>query len=816
MNIQYAGEHLLPGILGKTFIWGSFAALLLSLVFYIYANRESLKKRNWRNTADAFYMLHFLFLAGAIFCLYHLIFNHYFEYSYVWQYTSRDLPVKLLFSSLWAGQEGSFLTWAILQGILGLILLRSAREWKSWVMPVFLTGQFFLLSMVLGLDIAGFRIGGAPFALLREMPQNAGLDLFRDHGYVALITDGNGLNPLLENIWMVIHPPALFLGYAFALIPFSYAVASLWKSEYHTWIRPALPWNIAAVLSLGFGILLGGRWAYESLTFGGFWAWDPVENASLVPWLFQVAALHLMLITSKRSHSYGTTYLFTLLGWIFVVYATYLTRSGVLGETSVHAFGDSGMALQMLIFNAIFLAFPLILLLMNRKHFPKKGNEEFLSREFWMLIGSVIVMLSAFQIILTTSIPAINKVLGTTIAPPVDNVSFYNTWQLPFALLILLLIGFSQYLDYGKNNLKVFTRTFFRDFVISLAITILIVIMDGITRVGHILLLYFTVFSALVSFAFLIKLIRKTSNLGSLISHLGFAVFILGVLLAFSNSEVISKNTSGKDLGSNEENAENLVLTKGISMPMGPYFVKYSDSETRGRETFYRLDFRNQYEKDSSKVAFSVFPSVNRNMRMGNVYNPDTKHFISKDVYTYISFAQKPQGPADSTGYSRTAVQEMQVKDTLVFARSFVILDSVEVQMINDDLNNVTLSARLRILSMQHGAMEAGIRYRIVNGELVHDDAVIEPLGLKLRFESISDKPETILVGFYEKNEDFIVIKAVIFPFMNIMWVGAVILFLGLTYSIIRRIGKNKNESNLNLEVQNIVEEKPQASGSEN
>jgi cytochrome c-type biogenesis protein CcmF len=790
--MTYNGEHLLPGTIGQGFIWVSLVSLVVSALLFLPGFRGRNNALRIFKTAQALFLVHFAALLGAMAALYYIIGNHYFEYSYVWQYSSKDLPVKFLISCFWAGQEGSFLIWAFFQGLLGIILLYSSREWKNWVMPVYATGQLFLLTMVLGAELFGLKIGGSPFALLREMPQNQGLGLFRDPDYLKMITDGNGLNPLLENIWMIIHPPALFLGYAVSFLPFTYAIASLWRKEYQAWLKPALKWTLAALLTLGFGILLGGRWAYESLTFGGFWAWDPVENASLVPWLFLVAALHMMIIAFKRQHSYSTTYLFTILVWVMVVYATYLTRSGVLGETSVHSFGDSGKALQMLIFNAIFLVFPIILVIIKRKDFPKKDADELLSREFWMLIGSVIVVLSAFQVIITTSVPALNKIFSTNIAPPTDNVGYYNTWQLPFALLVGLLISVSQFMVYGKTQAKPFWRKIMVSTIIAFVLTVFFSLSDHITRFDHAALLFGMMLVTVVSIEFIIKYFKRTNNVGASLTHAGFAIFMIGVILAFSNSRIISKNTSGFDLGKEEDNAENLVLFKGRTQPMGNYFVTYSSQETKGRETFYRVDFVKKTDSATGKIAFSVFPSVNRNMRMGNVYNPDTKHFIGKDIYTYISFAQQSEGQADSEGYVGRTIEEMDTKDTVVFSRSFVILDTIDARMEGEDISNISIRARFKILSMQHGRISATIGYRIVNGELVRDDAIVEPLGLKIRFEGVSGKSHAIRVGFYEKNQDFIVIKAVIFPFMIVLWGGSVIMFGGLILAIYRRVRKTK------------------------
>jgi cytochrome c-type biogenesis protein CcmF len=794
MNIHYIGEHLMAGYLGRIFIWISFLALIISAIYYILALKKTEKKILYTKLGGKLFGLHFITLLGAIAALYYLIGNHCFEYSYVWQYSSVEMPVKFMVSCFWAGQEGSYLIWALWQGLIGLILLRTAKEWKPWVMPVFATGQFFLISMVLGLNLGSFSIGGSPFELLRNMPQNAGEELFKQANYLSMLVDGNGLNPLLENIWMIIHPPSLFLGYAVALVPFSYAIASLWKKEYHSWLKPAIPWTLAGILALGNGIILGGRWAYESLTFGGFWAWDPVENASLVPWLLLVATLHSMIIARKRFSTYATTYFFTFLGWFFVMYATYLTRSGVLGETSVHSFGVNALSTQMVVFTALFLILPLILLYLRKKEFPKKESDEIMTREFWMLIGAIIVLLSAFQVTATTSIPVFNKLFGTGIAPPINNVAFYNTWQTPFAIVVALGIAISQYLWYGQNDLKLFRRKILIAAGISLVLTVLISIGDNVTGASRLVLLFSILIASVVSIEFVITYVKKNSNVGGAFTHIGFMLFLLGVVLAFSNSQVISQNKSASEMGNDAETKDNLVLKRGIGQPMGKYMVTYTDATTKGRETFYKVDFVQMKDAGTGKVDFSVYPSLNINTRMGNVYNPDTKHFINKDIYTFLSFAQQANGAADADGYSKSGEQPMNLHDTLVVARSFVVLDNVTTTLKNDDVNNASIVADFKITSMNQGIIDIQIKYEIINGELKRTDGVLDPLNLKLRFEGVATDSKAIHVGVYEKQQDYIVMKAIIFPYIGVLWFGIVVMFSGLTYSIMRRtMGKYKN-----------------------
>ena len=212
--------------------------------------------------------------------------------------------------------------------------------------------QLMLSSMLFGVYLGDIKIGSSPFVLLREAMQGP---IFQQADYLKFITDGNGLNPLLQNPWMVIHPPVLFLGFASTLVPFAYAMGGMATRQYGEWVRPALPWTLFATAMLGTGIVMGAAWAYESLNFGGYWAWDPVENASLIPWLCLVGGLHLMHTWLKRKQSLPSAIILIILSFVLVLYATFLTRSGILGDSSVHAFTDLGMSGQLLVFLFAFL-----------------------------------------------------------------------------------------------------------------------------------------------------------------------------------------------------------------------------------------------------------------------------------------------------------------------------------------------------------------------------------------------------------------------------------------------------------------------------
>ena len=548
--------------------------------------------------------------------------------------------MKYIISCFWAGQEGSFLVWALWQALIGLVLVKIARKWESPVMLIFSISQAFVTSMLLGITLFGVKIGATPFGLLRETAQTLEGTIFAMPDYISMIGDGNGLNPLLENIWMTIHPPILFLGYALALVPFSYAIASFMKKDYHTWIGRAMPWTLFALLMLGAGILLGGAWAYVSLTFGGFWSWDPVENSSLVPWMTLVAGLHFMLISRRQNFAMLAAYILITLSYVLVLYASFLTRSGVLADTSAHSFGDNGMTLQLLIYLLVFFIMMVVMIGANIKKIHTAKEDILLSREFWMFIGAIIMVLAAFQIVFTTSIPVFNSLFHTDVAPPVDRVGFYNRWQMPYALLIAGFIAFSQFLTYSTNDAGQFLKKMLIPLVASFVLSIPLMVLGVVTQMNYILLVVFTLFALLSSVYNLIFLATKPRNIGAIITHIGFVIFVLGTVLTFSNSKIISSNTSTFDLGDSRANAENLVLMRNDTLFMNGFYVSYVNNVPQGNTTVYGIDFLTK-KKGAYKLEFTLHPSVNVHPRMGAVYNPDTRHFLGRDYYAYIANVSK-------------------------------------------------------------------------------------------------------------------------------------------------------------------------------
>jgi cytochrome c-type biogenesis protein CcmF len=804
--MEYIGEHLLIGKIGNLFVILSFVLALLASVSYFFAAAENESSASWKSIARLSFRLHGLSVFGIVATLFIMLKNHYFEYEYVWHHSSKAMPVRYILSCFWEGQEGSFLLWTFWHVVLGLILQRTSKTWEAPVMAVISIVQAFLASMLLGIFVFEYRIGSSPFTvLLREHPDFANIPLFANPDYLEKL-DGRGLNPLLQNYWMTIHPPTLFLGFASTVVPFAYAIAGLWKKRFAEWIHPALPWIFFGVMILGTGVLMGGAWAYEALSFGGFWAWDPVENASLVPWIILVGAAHLMLINRKKAQSLFATFFLTILSFIFILYSTFLTRSGILGETSVHAFTDLGMSGQLLVYLFFFLLLSIYLIIKNRKLIPSQKEEEALwSREFWMFVGAVVLLVSSFQITLYTSMPVWNKLFGLNKAPVKDVVNFYNTWQLPFAVVITLLIAISQFFKYNNTNIFEFLKKISVSFFVSVAIALLLsYTFNYFNQPFYALLLFSSVFAFVANADYLIRVLKgNIKKAGASIAHIGFALMMIGVLVSTSKKEIISQNSSGKNiesLGEKFSNNDNILLTQKDTLPMGKYFVTYAGKRFEGVNIYFDVDYFSKDEKGKYNKEFTLSPVVQTNPMMGNVAEPDTRHYLTYDVYTHVTYAvQEDLNKANINKEEYTQPKEHLIEqgDTIFSSNAIIILDSISTNFDKTTYQikttDIAAKAYLRVLDIEKHVYSATPVYYIENNMQLTKEALVNELGLKFSFDKINPDKGKVMITLQEKSDnikDFIVMQAMIFPYINVLWTGCIIMIIGTVLAIIERISK--------------------------
>jgi cytochrome c-type biogenesis protein CcmF len=826
--MNFTGEHLLPGQIGHFFILLSFiASLLATLSFFIASGKtDPLTKQLWLKYARGLFFTQVLGIVTVFTIVFYICSNHLYEYMYAYKHASMELESKYLLACIWEGQEGSFLLWALCHGLLGSLIIIKRKtamvsNWEPYVMTVISMAQFFLMLMILGIYVFDIRIGNSLFTLTRN---EINAPIFNQPNYLSFIKDGMGLNILLRNYWMVIHPPVLFLGFASTIIPFGFAYGGIKSKRFGEWVKPAIPWALMSACILGVGIMMGGKWAYESLSFGGYWAWDPVENASLVPWLILVAGLHTMVIYNATGHSLRATYLFSFLSFCFVLYSTFLTRTGVLGDTSVHSFTEAGKAINVMIglFVLSFTLPSLLLFIINYKKIPAIQKEENTnSREFWMFIGSLVFFLSALFISAKTSVPVINFAFGTKIAPPEDVEFSYNKVAALIAIIIGLLTAVVQYLKYKTTSKDYLLKKIAWPTLAAAIITTLVVILYPITYykqgIGFLGAVYVALFAAIYSVvanAMYIWTVLKGKLLsgGASIAHAGFALMLVGILISSGNKEVISSSmvnginfAAGTDPMTRQKDdpRENLTLIREVPTIMGEYEVTYrkdSAGHEKGRK-FYQLNFERKDADKNVKEKFIVKPDVYLMKDNNMSSNPDTKSYLTKDIYTYISYALNAEAAEDTAQFK---IVELHEGDTGFYNNGYLILNKVEKNPKNARYNynpdQLALMADITVVS------KTGVKYaampliEVDSLGILHRDDTLYAQNLYLRFAGVSDN-HNIKLGIKESDRliDFVTVKTFVFPYINLVWLGLITMAMGLMVSMVQRGKFSKPQTAITL-----------------
>src|SRR6202158_1661260 len=432
-------------------VFGSFA-LLLALVCAVYAfvggiaaiyTRHPLLVKSTRQAGIATCALIFT----ATFSLEYLFFSDNFSAAYVVSHSNRSLPTFYKVAALWSGQEGSLLFWSFLLSVYVISVLLVYRNKNGELMPyvgVVLAGvQIFFLTLN--------NFVASPFKSLGMQNPAGGFDFFTR-------IDGNGLNPLLQYPEMVIHPPNLYSGYTGFTIPFAFALAAL-LARYpgEKWIHLTRKWTMIAWCFQTVGILLGAHWAYAVLGWGGYWAWDPVENASLLPWLTGTAFLHSVMMQEKRGMMKVWNVWLVFSTFLLCILGTFLTRSGVV--SSVHAFASSNIGAWFVGFLAIILLVCLAAYVKNRDYLKTENQlDSMVSRESSFLFNNLILLVSCVAVLSGTLFPVFSEwFTGNRISV---GAPFFNKVNIPIGLLLLFLTGVGPLLAWRRTSLDSLKRNF--------------------------------------------------------------------------------------------------------------------------------------------------------------------------------------------------------------------------------------------------------------------------------------------------------------------------------------------------------------------
>ncbi|WP_034256553.1 heme lyase CcmF/NrfE family subunit [Adhaeribacter aquaticus] len=832
------------GDLGHFCVILAFVAAIVSALSYFMATLKQplgMVDANWQRLGRGAFFVHTLAVMGIIAALFTIIYTHRYEYYYAWSHSSNYLPTHFMISCFWEGQEGSFLLWIFWHTLLGLAIIKFNKKWEAPTMAVFAFVQIFLASMILGIVVGDLKIGSSPFILLRDFMPDA--PVFKlNPNYIP--SDGTGLNPLLQNYWMVIHPPTLFLGFAITLVPFAFAIAGLWKNEFKEWIKPALPWALFGGVVLGVGIMMGAYWAYETLNFGGYWNWDPVENAVYIPWLVLVAGIHTMVIYKRSKSALHTTFILVITTFLLVLYATFLTRSGILGNASVHSFTDLGLSGQLFSYLAAFVVLAIVLLIWRWKAIPATQKElTTYNSEFWVFIGAAVLCLGAFQVLVTTSIPVYNAFMGfigikTNLALPADQIAHYTKFQLWMGVAIAILSGFAQLMWWQKNDKEKLANALAVPLILTLLFVSLILVL-GKMGIGpkidnpiYIILLVASFFAVIANLGMIFTLVKRKAVLtGGAVAHIGIALMLIGILYSSGYSSIVSMNTSGL-LYSREFpediNRDNVLLFRNDDADMGKYKLTYKGKflevkdfpEYVNRELLFRLEdehralartdlkykdklyfktgdtvgiypentyYQVQYLEKESGKTFELYPRAQVNREMGFIASPSIKNGLTSDLYTHVSAV----GNEEEREWSELKEFDLAIGDTLFLNDYFAVLKGIEptrkIEGVQLGETDVAVQADLKIYGENNKEYHGHPIFVIKDSMVGRIPDEIEDLGLRLTFMNIDTKANRFKIGVNTTQKDYIILKAMEKPFINVLWIGTILMSIGFVMAIVRR-----------------------------
>jgi cytochrome c-type biogenesis protein CcmF len=504
------------------------------------------KRADWTQVAERCLLATFAFIGISMGALFYALATNDFSLAYVTQHSARSMTLPYRLAALWGGQSGSLLLWVFMLGAYGAITVwvnrHHNRSLMPWVAAVLLANACFFLVLLNFVTV--------PF---EKLPQG------------RILSDGNGLNPLLQHPLMTIHPLLLYTGFVGFVVPFAFAFAALVTGELGTtWFRTTRRWTLVAWGFLACGLILGGRWAYEVLGWGGYWAWDPVENAAFMPWLAATAYLHSVMIQEKRDMLKIWNLVLIGLTYSLCLFGTFLTRSGVV--QSVHSFTNSGW------FGFIFLAYVAVISLgffaalfwrRDELRSPRK-LESMVSREAGFLLNNWAFMALLVVVFWGTMLPVFSEAISgqrTTVGP-----KFFNTMAGPIALVLLFLTGVGPLIAWHRATLASVRKQFVIPASVGTAVGIVFAVIFwgeiGLWSLGCWALGAFVTAtvvqeysramgarmrlhgeSALVAFSTLLR--KNQRRYGGYIVHVGIVLMMVGFSGAFFNEELLENVQPG-------------------------------------------------------------------------------------------------------------------------------------------------------------------------------------------------------------------------------------------------------------------------------
>jgi cytochrome c-type biogenesis protein CcmF len=771
---------------------GAFAASCLSLALCLASCRASTMEARGRRVrlARRLFAVEFILLLAASAALLSAFLRHDFRLAYVTNYSSRGLPTFYLISGFWAGQEGTLLLWATLSGAIGLMLAASAKDVASGAR----TRAGSVASQALPASSASAEASVMQFYVLVHVVLMALLTRATPFRLLpAVPADGAGLNPLLQDPWMVIHPPIVFIGYALYAVPFAYAMSALARDEYSEWVRPAIAWTVAAWLFLGAGIIIGAKWAYATLGWGGYWGWDPVENASLVPWLSGAALMHTLIVQRERGKMVRTNIVLAIVSFLLIVYATFLTRSGVLSDFSVHSFASLGLSAYLVSACVLFAALSLGMLIWRWRSVTSGRNyrepyDAIVSRDFVFFLAALLFVASAVIVSVGTSAPLLTSFSGN---PSSVGQAFYNMANAPLGLLLMLTTAVCPHLAYGASTLADVGKAMLVPAVAAMLLTVVAVLL-GASGVWFVLFLFASFLAFAGNLMALAKRMRKRAGLrlmGGLVAHLGVALILVGVIAtsAYNRTETLSLQAG----------EERMVFGWRVA------YVLRDEFDTVGSHR-PSVAWNLEVSKPGSNITGSARPYM-RPTNQGMLRHPAIVSTFASDLYISPLQEDAPErlSWADSAKEFRLRKGEQAEIDGL--AVKFVGFDMS--QHLGENVMAVGATLEVSNISSGHALGSVTPVLGFAAGGQSQTDALIDvdstdsvdSRSVAFRLTAIDAGagvavlrigellPEDEVQANRHDRAGSVTLEISVKPFASLLWVGAVLLLAGTAVAVVRR-----------------------------
>jgi cytochrome c-type biogenesis protein CcmF len=559
-----------------------------------------------------------------------------------------------------------------------------------------------------------------------------------------------------------------------------------------------------------------------------------------------------MVAYRNSSAALKTSIILVISAFILVLYSTFLNRSGVLGNASVHSFTDLGLSGQLLVYMLTFLVGAIAFAWFRWKDLPKDEKEiGVYSKEFWIFVGASILGLSAFQLTFTTSIPVYNTIaeafgLVSNLALPADQAEHYSKIQIWIFVAVAVLSAVGQYVWWGKIKESTKWKPLLNAVLIASLLTVLFVNLGKIYTASYIVLLWSSLFSTIANGTILWFLIKQKFSLsGGAMAHVGLAIMLIGVLFSSGYSKVVSLNRSGFAISNkveeftkdnNKENKENLPLWLGQGAQMQDYLVTYKGRKIaiRGKSGYYnKKDFEiiegdfhavalrdvtqdgesiakkgdtltvepenNYYElefKNAEGKVVSLYPRWQVNPKMGTAISPDVKHAWGHDIYTYVSLDPRLAAEAgEEKQWSQTINSKVSIGDTLFLNDFVAVLKDVSrvtnVEGVILSETDAAVQANFLVLGKNFQQFDLKPTFIIKDGMVAMPAFESEETGIKIKFTAIDPKTQQFSFAVNTTQQDLIIIKALEKPYINLVWVGSILMFIGLFVATFRRTEKN-------------------------